>query len=424
MSELIGQPYPPEEVRKEIVFVRHAESQANRAGVWNGKTDGPLSEAGVASLEVLGRRLSTWDFDAVISSPLTRALDTAKAFAEEVHTDEDFIEVDLGRWEGLHFSEVQERHGEELRQSIADRTIPMGETGESLEQAGKRAIGAVDRLFEEMSDGERVAVVTHGAFMQAVLHRHLPGHGRRVHVFTENTGITRIIQQHGRARLASFNDTGHFGPVSEEVRRRLDEGDRVMTFVRHGQTQANVERRWQGRGDWDLDDVGRAQAEKLGEWYGRHRAVYTSPLKRATSTARHMAMNGIVPVDDLMEINMGEWEGLTTEEILERWPDVMETIYRDRVDLPRGMTGESWSDLTERMVRAVDGLTLSDEGPTVVVAHGGAIRAYISSLTRTDDIFSESLYTPRNTSVTHVAVGERGPEILDFAVATHLESIQ
>jgi broad specificity phosphatase PhoE len=76
------------------------------------------------------------------------------------------------------------------------------------------------------------------------------------------------------------------------------------------------------------------------------------------------------------------------------------------------------------MVRAVDGLTLSDEGPTVVVAHGGAIRAYISSLTRTDDIFSESLYTPPNTSVTHVAVGEGGPEILDFAVATHLESIQ
>ena len=106
MSELIGQPYPPQEVRKEIVFVRHAESQANRAGVWNGKTDGPLSEAGVASLEELGRRLSTWDFDAVISSPLTRALDTAKAFAEEVHTDEDFIEVDLGSDDIFHLQHL------------------------------------------------------------------------------------------------------------------------------------------------------------------------------------------------------------------------------------------------------------------------------------------------------------------------------
>jgi broad specificity phosphatase PhoE len=421
---MIGQPYPPQEARREIVFIRHAESQANVDGVWNGKSDGPLSETGEASLEVLGRRLSTWEFDAVISSPLSRAVDTAKAFTEDLHIEEDFIEVDLGRWEGLHFSEVQERYGEELRKAIADRTIPMGETGESLEQAGKRAVGAVDGLFQEMSEGARVAVVTHGGFMQAVLHRHLAGESHRAHAFTSNTGITRIIQQFGRPRLASFNDTGHFGPLPSAVRQHLDKGDRVIVFVRHGQTQANVERRWQGRGDWDLDEVGMRQVESLSEWYGRHSTVYTSPLKRATSTAKHVALNGVVPVDGLMEINMGEWEGLTTEEIVEGWPEVMETIYRRRVDLPRGVTGESWADLTERMVHTVEGLTLSSEGPTVVVAHGGAIRSYISSLTKTDDRFSESLYTPRNTSVTHVALTERGPEILDYGVATHLESIQ
>jgi broad specificity phosphatase PhoE len=421
---MIGQPYPPREARKEIVFVRHAESQANLDGVWNGRTDGPLSESGRASLEVLGRRLSPWEFDGVISSPLSRAVETARAFSEEVHFDDGFTEVDLGRWEGLHFAEVQERHGEELRAAIADRTIPMGETGESLQQAGERAIGAVDRLFQEMPDGGRTAVVTHGGFMQAVLHRHLAGEDRRAHAFTSNTGITRIVQQLGRPRLASFNDTGHFGPLPRTVREHLDTGGRVIAFVRHGRTQANVERRWQGRGDWDLDEVGLRQAESLSEWYGRHRTVYTSPLKRAASTAQRVALNGVVPVDGLMEINMGEWEGLTTEEIVAKWPDVMETIYRRRVDLPRGVTGESWADLTDRMVRTIDGLALSDVGPTVVVAHGGAIRSYISSLTKTDDSYSESLNTPANTSVTHVALTEKGPEILDFAVATHLESIQ
>jgi broad specificity phosphatase PhoE len=421
---MIGQPYPPQEARKEIVFIRHAESQANVDGVWNGKSDGPLSESGWASLDALGRRLSTWEFDSVISSPLSRAMDTARAFSDKVHVDEGFIEIDLGRWEGLHFSEVQERHGEELRAAIADRTIPMGETGESLERAGERAIGAVDGLFEEMPKGARTAVVTHGGFMQAVLHRHLAGEERRAHAFTSNTGITRIIQQFGRPRLASFNDTGHFGPVPSVVREHLDRGDQVISLIRHGQTQANVERRWQGRGDWDLDEVGRRQAESLSGWYGRHTIVYTSPLRRAASTAKHLALNGVVAVDGLMEINMGEWEGLTTEEILEKWPDVMETIYRRRVDLPRGVTGESWADLTDRMVRTVGGLTLSTDGPTVVVAHGGAIRSYVSSLTKTDDSFSESLYTPPNTSVTHVALTDKGPEILDFAVATHLESIQ
>jgi len=418
---MIGQPYPPSESRKEIVFVRHAESQANRDGVWNGRIDGPLSEEGRATLEPLGRRLSKWRFDAVLSSPLTRALETARSFSEEVEVVDDLIEIDLGEWEGVPFDEVRARHGEELARAVDTRTLPMGRTGESLQQVGERAVAAVDRIFEEMGDDDRVAVVTHGGFMQSVLHRHLAGDGRRAHAFTANTAMTRILLQHGRARLASFNDTGHLGAISPTVREHLDRGVPVLALIRHGRTLANVERRWQGRGDWDLDERGRAQAERLGEGYGQHNTVYTSPLRRAASTAQHVAQNGVVPVDGLMEIHMGEWEGLTTEEILDRWPEDMETIYRRGVDLPRGRTGESWSQLTDRMVATITGLALDQPGPTVAVAHGGAIRSYVSSLTKTSDRHSESLFTPANTSISHIAFTDRGPEILDFGVAAHLE---
>ncbi|HEX6221325.1 MAG TPA: histidine phosphatase family protein, partial [Acidimicrobiia bacterium] len=295
---------------------------------------------------------------------------------------------------------------------------------ESLEQAAKRAIGAVDRVFDRMAENQRVAIVTHGGFMQSVLHRHLAGDGRRVHAFTANTGITRIVEQFGRPRLASFNDVGHLGPKPAALDAHLGSGDRVLTLIRHGQTRANVEGRWQGRGDWDLDDVGHRQAEALGEWYGRYPTVYTSPLKRATSTAQRVALNGSVAVDDLMEIHMGEWEGLTTDEILKRWPKDMETIYRHGVDLPRGGSGETWAQLAERVGMAIAGLDHDPDGHTVAVAHGGAIRAYVSSLTRNTDTHSESLFTPANTSVTHIALTERGPEILDFSVSTHLESMQ
>jgi broad specificity phosphatase PhoE len=58
-----------------------------------------------------------------------------------------------------------------------------------------------------------------------------------------------------------------------------------------------------------------------------------------------------------------------------------------------------------------------------VVAHGGAIRAYVSSLTATTDSHSESLYTPGNTSVTHVAMTPDGPLLLDYGVASHLEKL-
>jgi broad specificity phosphatase PhoE len=421
---MTSQPYPPVDHRKEIVFIRHAQSQANHEGFWNGRTDGPLSEAGEASLDALGRRLTKWEFDAVISSPLSRARKTAEVFSDDVHIDEDFTEVDLGKWEGMLFTEVQEKHGEELQEAIRTRTLAMGGTGETLDEVGTRAIGAVDGLFDRMGDNQKIAVVTHGGFMQAVIHRHLAGDGRRAHAFTSNTGITRIIHQFGRARLATFNDTGHLGPRSPAVEAHLAAGDKVITLIRHGQTLANVERRWQGRGDWDLDEIGMKQAEALGQWYGRHPTVYTSPLKRAASTAQLVALNGVVPIDDFMEIHMGEWEGMTTEEIAKKWAGEMEKIYRDGIDLPRGATGETWAQLTKRFSAAVAALEHGDNGPTVAVAHGGAIRSYISSLTKTLDTHSESLFTPANTSVTHVAVTPGGPEILDYSVSTHLESLQ
>ena len=114
---------------------------------------------------------------------------------------------------------------------------------------------------------------------------------------------------------------------------------------------------------------------------------------------------------------------MTTDEILERWPNSMDTIYRHGVDLRRGSSGESWGELTARVSRAISGLRPDHGEPTVVVAHGGAIRSYISSLTTTSDTHSESLFTPANTSITHVALAEEGPQILDFAVAAHLEGL-
>lgn len=409
---------------KEIVFVRHAESQANRDGIWNGRMDGPLSEAGEESLEALGRRLSRQHFDVVVSSSLSRARRTAEAFARDIAVDDEFVEIDLGKWEGMHFEEVRSKHGEELREAFAVGTLAMGGTGETLLQARERALAAVDKLFANLADGERAAVVTHGGFLQAVVRRHLKGNARRVHAFTENTAITTIVRQFDRYRLASFNDVGHLSSESKAVRNHLEDGNPVLALVRHGRTRANVERRWQGHGDWDLDDVGFRQAEALRGWYGVRDVVYSSPLKRAMSTAGHIAANGVVPVSGLEELEMGEWEGLTTEEIIEEWPSLMESIYTKGVDLRRGITGETWGELTARFTRAVGGVDKAQGAPTVVVAHGGAIRSYVSAITDTEETYGESLFTPSNSSVTHVALTKDGPEILDYGVAPHLETLQ
>lgn len=422
-SEFVGAPYQRHDA-KEIVFIRHAESAANADGIWSGRSDGPLSGAGEASLGPLARRLARWEFDVVLSSPLARAAETARSFAGEVVVDDRLLEIDLGSWEGMAFADVQEQHAEELAEAVSRRNISFGGSGESLDEAASRAREAVDDLFDRLAEGQRAAVVTHGGFLQSLLQGHFPGRGRRAHAFAANTSITRILHQFGRPRLVTFNDTGHLGSRPQVVDDYLVTGHPVIALIRHGRTQANLEMLWQGHGDWDLDGVGLSQADGLRSWYGMVETVYSSPLKRAWSTAERIAKDGVTAVADLRELNMGEWEGLTTEQIIEGWPGMMERIYRDGVDLRRGETGESWGELSARFTACLSELDLSADDPTAVVSHGGAIRAYISSLTATTDTHAESLYTPANTSVTHVAFTERGPQILDYAVAPHLEELQ
>lgn len=377
MSSTPTAPFSTRAETKEIVLVRHAESVANAEGAWNGRTDGPLSESGQASLGPLARRLAGWDFDVVVSSPLERAMQTARSFSSEVVPDESFIEIDLGHWEGMPFTEVEEKHGEELALAISTRNRPLGGIGESLNEVAQRAHRAVDELFARLRPGQRAAVVTHGGLIQSVLHRHLRGRGRRVHAFAANSSITRVLHQFGRHRLASFNDVGHLGPRPHAVDAHLVAGNPVLALIRHGHTKANMERRWQGHGDWDLDELGRRQAEALAEWYGVVETVYSSPLKRAWSTAERIAMDGVTAVADLRELNMGHWEGLTTDEIAAGWPGMMERIYRDGVDLRRGEIGESWGELSARFATALSGLETSSTSPTAVVSHGGAIRSYV-----------------------------------------------
>jgi len=410
---------------KEITFIRHAESAANRAGIWNGRSDGPLSEEGHSQVKALGARFRGSSFDAVISSPLERARRTAVAFSDDVILDPEFVEIDLGRWDGWTTEEVQSQDAPALRSAISERTSPMGATGETLNEAGERVLNAVDKLVASLPEGSSAAVVTHGGLLQTILHQYLPGGTHRAHSFVDNTAITTVrFFEDDHSRLATFNDTGHLGPRSSQVTEYLDAGKPVVTLIRHGQTKANVEQRWQGQGDWDLDELGYRQAAALGSFYGQWDTVFSSPLQRARNTAGFVANTDPVLVDDLKELHMGEWEGLTTPEIEARWPDILEEIYGKGVDLKRGSTGESWAELTTRFTSAIDTIQPSAGEPTVVVAHGGAIRAYISSLTASTDTYAESLYTPRNTSFSHVALTHRGPLILDYGVAPHLEALE
>ena len=102
-----------------------------------------------------------------------------------------------------------------------------------------------------------------------------------------------------------------------------------LLFIRHGESTGNLEHRLQGRAEFDLSDEGRRQAERLhqrlqGEGL-EPTHVYSSPQRRAAQTAEIAARSWQAPVrywDDLMEIDVGIFSGLTWAEIEARYPDV------------------------------------------------------------------------------------------------------
>jgi probable phosphoglycerate mutase len=134
-----------------------------------------------------------------------------------------------------------------------------------------------------------------------------------------------------------------------------------VVLVRHGQTEWNQVERFRGRADIPLDETGLAQAEATGrrvaaEW--RPTAVYSSPLSRALKTAEAIASHFKLPVQvhqGLADIDYGEWQGLTPDEVRERWPEIASTWY-SAPHLAHIPSGETLDALRARAMIAVRGL--------------------------------------------------------------------
>lgn len=183
-----------------------------------------------------------------------------------------------------------------------------------------------------------------------------------------------------------------------------------LLLTRHGETDWNLQRRIQGSTDTDLNENGRRQAMQLAENLlasgNPPEIIYTSGLKRARETAEIAARQLQVPCfvhPGLEEIGFGLWEGLTWEQVEERYPELYHIWHTDR-RYGHPPKGESYQDLLDRVVPALRDIVQKEGGSgsdrrILIVTHSAVIMSLLSHLNQTPFHEMVKRYKTQNAQV-------------------------
>ncbi len=208
-----------------IYLVRHGETEGNLDDKAQGHFNAQLTERGRQQAEAVGKRLSDVEFDAIYSSDLQRALDTAKAIAAhrpklEIQTRPQIREYHFGNYEDVLWDDVDEKSPEIFRRwkNLATRSDIQFPGGESMSNAWNRIGDFVSEITTiHRGKSETILVVGHGGSLQGIF-AHLLNLGIRNQwgfVFN-NTSVT-VLNEHlytrNGWRTSLFNDTSHLNGI-------------------------------------------------------------------------------------------------------------------------------------------------------------------------------------------------------------------
>jgi len=154
-------------------------------------------------------------------------------------------------------------------------------------------------------------------------------------------------------------------------------------LLRHGQTPMSVQKRYAGRSDPQLTEAGVQQAAAAAKRLASadFGVIVTSPLLRTVQTAQAVAAvtgAAVVTDDGFRETDFGAWEGLTFAEVRERWPAELSAWLADPEIAPPG--GESFTDVSARVIAALDRMLAARAGQTVlIVSHVTPIKTLVAA---------------------------------------------
>jgi broad specificity phosphatase PhoE len=203
-----------------VYLVRHGETAWNKEEIFRGRTDISLNEIGFREAELVGEYLKGKDIHVIYSSPLLRAMETARRIAQvfnlKVQPLEGIIDMSFGKWEGLPLKEVQIRDGELYRQWREEPHLVTLPGGESLDEVRVRAMAALENVIQ-YHKGINIVLVSHRVINKVIICGILGIDNSHFWQIGQDTAAVNLIQyKEGKYILSLLNETCHLKSLQEE----------------------------------------------------------------------------------------------------------------------------------------------------------------------------------------------------------------
>lgn len=203
----------------EIIIIRHGETAWNAADIFRGRVNIGLSENGLKQAELLADYLSQRKIKAIYSSPLPRAIQTAEVVARRqrlnAQTMHELTDLDFGEWEGVSRQEVKIKYKQIYDVWLERPDLAKIPGGESLAEARKRALSALEKIMVQNKEGT-VVIITHRVITK-VLACALLGldDSHFWNIEQDNCGVTTFIHNGLCFILTHHNDVCFLKPAKE-----------------------------------------------------------------------------------------------------------------------------------------------------------------------------------------------------------------